>query len=330
MQIKAKVLGTGYFLPDRILSNHDLEKIVDTNNEWIVERTGIRERRIAEPDMRCSDLAYEAAQMALKNANLSPEDLDLIIVATDTPDYMFPATACVVQARLGAKKAGAFDLEAGCTGFIYAMSVAEKFLLSPDFNHIMIIGSEVMSKIMDYTDRGTCILFGDGAGAMVLGKSAGTCGIVNAEIGADGTGAGLLLQPGGGSAFPASHESIDKKLHYLKMSGNDIYKFATRIIVEISERLLNKAGLGIEQVDFFLPHQANIRIINSALKRLKIPAEKVLLNLEHCGNMSAASIPVALAQADEKQLLKSGAIILTVGFGTGLTYGGALIRWGRD
>jgi 3-oxoacyl-[acyl-carrier-protein] synthase-3 len=330
MQTKAIVLGTGYYLPDRILSNQDLEKMVDTNNEWIIERTGIRERRMVEPDGKCSDLAFEAAKMALQNANLSPLDLDLIIVATDTPDYMFPATACIVQARLGAKNAGAFDLEAGCTGFIYALSVAEKFLLSPDFRHILIIGSEVMSKIMDYTDRNSCILFGDGAGAMVLGKGEGNCGLINTEIGADGTGADLLLQPAGGSAMPATHESIEQRMHYLKMSGNEIFKFATKIIVETTEKLLFKAGLDIEQVDFFLPHQANIRIINSAIRRLKIPREKALLNLEHCGNMSAGSIPAALAQADEKHLITSGAIILMVGFGTGLTYGGALLKWGRD
>jgi 3-oxoacyl-[acyl-carrier-protein] synthase-3 len=330
MAMKTKVLSTGYYLPDRILSNQDLEKMVDTNNEWIIERTGIKERRIVEPDGKCSDLAYEAAKMALRNAKLDPMQLDLIIVATDSPDYMFPATACIVQARLGAKNAAAFDLEAGCTGFIYALSVAEKFLMSPDFRYILIIGSEVMSKIMDYTDRNSCILFGDGAGAMVLGKAEGNCGLINTVIGADGTGADLLLQPAGGSAIPATHESIDKRLHYLKMSGNEIFKFATKIILETSEKLLYQAGLDMKQVDYFLPHQANMRIINSATKRLKIPREKVILNLEHCGNMSAGSIPAALAQADEQNLLKSGDIILMVGFGTGLTFGGALLRWGRD
>ncbi len=328
--MKAKVLSTGYYLPDRILSNQDLEKMVDTSNEWIVERTGISERRMVEPGGKCSDLAYEAALRALQNAELDPMLLDLIIVATDTPDYMFPATACIVQARLGAKNAAAFDLEAGCTGFVYALSVAEKFLLSPDFRYVLVIGAEVMSGIIDYTDRNSCIIFGDGAGAMILDKGEGECGVINTMIGADGTGAELLLMPAGGSANPATNETVDQRLHYLKMSGNEIFKFATKIMVDTSEKLLNKAGLDISQVDFFLPHQANIRIINTAVKRMRIPREKVIFNLEQCGNMSAASIPAALAQANEKQLLKSGSIILTVGFGTGLTFGGALIRWGRD
>ena len=330
MQMRTKVLSTGYYLPDRILSNQDLEKMVDTSNEWIIERTGIRERRIVEPEGKCSDLAFEAARRALENAKLDPMQIDLIIVATCTPDTLFPSTACIVQARLGAKNAAAFDMEAGCTGFIYALSIAEKFLLSPEFRYVLIIGAEVLSKITDYTDRNTCVIFGDGAGAMVLDKSEGHCGIINTNIAADGTGAGLLYMPAGGSALPASIETIEKRLHYLKMNGREVFKFATKIMVETSEKLLHQAGLDIEQVDFFVPHQANMRIIQTAMKRMKIPKEKAILNLEHFGNMSAASIPVAIAQADEKQLLKSGAIILTVGFGTGLTFGGALIRWGRD
>ena len=330
MQMRTKVLSTGYYLPDRILSNQDLEKMVDTSNEWIIERTGIRERRIVEPEGKCSDLAFKAARRALENAELDPMQIGLIIVATSSPDTLFPSTACIVQARLGAKNAAAFDLEAGCTGFVYALSVAEKFLLSPDFHYVLIIGAEVVSKVIDYTDRNTCILFGDGAGAMVLARSEGNCGIINTEIGADGTGASLLHMPAGGSAIPASIESIEKRLHYLKMNGKEIFKFAAKIVVDTSEKLLRKAGLDMEQVDFFVPHQANLRIIQTVMKRMKIPREKAILNLEHCGNMSAASIPVAIAQADEKKLLKSGAIVLTVGFGTGLTFGGALIRWGRD
>src|SRR5665647_1036959 len=251
MQMRTKVLSTGYYLPDRILSNQDLEKMVDTSNEWIIERTGIRERRIVEPEGKCSDLAYEAARRALENAELDPMQIDLIIVATSSPDTLFPSTACIVQARLGAKNAAAFDLEAGCTGFVYALSVAEKFLLSPDFHYVLIIGAEVVSKITDYTDRNTCVIFGDGAGAMVLDKSEGHCGIINTNIAADGTGAGLLYMPAGGSALPASIETIEKRLHYLKMNGREVFKFATKIMVETSEKLLHQAGLDIEQVDFF-------------------------------------------------------------------------------
>ncbi|MDD3365378.1 MAG: ketoacyl-ACP synthase III, partial [Syntrophomonas sp.] len=286
--------------------------------------------RIVGPEGKCSDLAFEAARRALQKANLDPMQLDLIIVATSSPDTMFPSTACIIQALLGAKNAAAFDLEAGCTGFVYALSVAEKFMLSPEFRYILIIGADIVSKVIDYTDRNTCIIFGDGAGAMVLDKGEGNCGIINTELGADGTGAGLLHMPAGGSAIPASIESVEKRLHYLKMNGKEIFKFAAKVMVETSQKLLHGAGLDFEQVDLFVPHQANLRIIETAMKRMKIPREKTAINLDRCGNMSAASIPVALAQVDEQQPIKSGAIVLMVGFGTGLTYGGALIRWGRD
>ena len=330
MHMKAKVLGIGYRLPDRILSNYDLEKMVDTTDAWIVERTGIKERRIVGPGEKNSDLSLEAARRALQDANIDPLQLDLIIVATASPDMPFPSTACILQDLLGAKNAAAFDLAAGCTGFVYAMTVAEKFLLSPEFNNILIIGCDIVSSVIDYTDRNTCILFGDGAGAMVLGKSEGECGILSTRIGADGTGAGLLYMSAGGSALPATHETVDKGLHYLRMNGNEIFKFATKIVAATTAELLDKAGLTYDDIDLFVPHQANLRIIQSAMRRMKLPPEKVAVNLDRCGNISAGSIPVALAQHIEKNPLKSGANILMVAFGTGLTYGGAILRWGRD
>ncbi|PKM77065.1 MAG: 3-oxoacyl-ACP synthase [Firmicutes bacterium HGW-Firmicutes-15] len=330
MQMKTKVLGVGYCLPDKILSNHDLEKMVDTDNEWIIERTGIRERRIVEPGGKNSDLSVEAARRALQDAKIDPLQLDLIILATASPDMPFPSTACIVQALLGAKNAAAFDLAAGCTGFVYALTVAEKFLLSPEVNNILVIGCDVVSSVIDYTDRNTCILFGDGAGAMVLGKSEGECGILSTSIGADGTGAGLLYMPAGGSALPATHETVEKRLHYLRMNGNEIFKFATKIVAQTTAELLSKAGLTYDDIDLFVPHQANLRIIQSAMRRMKLPPEKVAINLDLCGNISAGSIPVALAQHNEKHPIKNGANILMVAFGTGLTYGGAILRWGRD
>lgn len=328
--MKAKVLGIGYYLPPKVLSNQDLEKMVDTNDAWIVERTGIKERRIVEPGGKNSDISIEAARKALQDANIDPLQLDLIIVATVTPDMPFPSTACIVQALLGAKNAAAFDLAAGCTGFIYALSVVEKMLVSPEINNVLIIGCDIVSSVIDYTDRNTCILFGDGAGAMVLGKSEGDCGILSTTIGSDGTGAGLLYMAAGGSALPATHETVEKRLHYLRMNGNEVFKFATKIVAQTTSELLDKAGLTYDDIDLFVPHQANSRIIQSAMRRMELPPEKVAINLDRCGNISAGSIPVALAQYNERCPLKSGANILMVGFGTGLTYGGAIIRWGRD
>lgn len=328
--MRVKALGIGYCLPEKALKNQDLEKMVDTTDGWIVERTGIRERRILEPEGKNSDISIVAARKALEDAQIDPLQLDLIIVATVTPDMPFPSTACILQAQLGAINAAAFDVAAGCTGFIYALSVAEKYLLSPEFNHILIVGCDIVSSVVDYTDRNTCILFGDGAGAMVLGKSEGDCGILSTSIGSDGSGAGLLYMPAGGSALPATHETVDKRLHYIKMTGSEIFKFASKIVAETTSALLAKAGLTYDDVDLFVPHQANLRIIQSAMRRMKLPPEKVAINLDICGNISAGSIPVALAQYNEKHPLPSGANILMVAFGAGLTYGGAILRWGRD
>ncbi|QGT98716.1 3-oxoacyl-[acyl-carrier-protein] synthase, KASIII [Candidatus Syntrophocurvum alkaliphilum] len=325
----AEILGIGYHLPDKILNNKDLEKMLDTSESWIVERTGIHERRIADDNQATSDLAFLAAQNALSKANVDPMQLDLIICATATPDKLFPSTACILQDRLGASNAAAFDLSAACTGFIYALTVAEKFLSSPDHSYILIIGAEALSKVLDYTERNVSILFGDGAGAAVIGKSKGTDdnSILQSYIGSDGSGHGLLHLPAGGSALPASNETINDRLHYMKMNGNEVFRFATKVMVDVSTKLLDMANLKPEQVDLFIPHQANIRIIKTAMKRINIPEHKTFINIDRCANMSAASIPVALAEAEERQLIKKGDILLLVGFGAGLTYGGTLLRW---
>lgn len=328
--MKVQILGMGHSLPERILNNQELEQMVDTSNEWIVERTGIRERRIADKDTATSDLCWQAAKMALERSATEAKDLDLIIVGTSSPDMLFPSTACIVQDRLGARNAAAFDVEAGCTGFVYALSIAEKFLLSPEYKKILVIGADLCSRFTDYTDRNTCVLFGDGAGAAVVGKGDLGPGILNSYLGADGSGGRHLYMPAGGSALPPSKETVEQRLHFIRMDGNEIFRFATKIVVAASEKLLSQAGLSYQDVDFFIPHQANLRIIKTAMKRMRIPAEKTLINLDHFGNMSAACIPVGLSMAEEAGKLKNGDLVLMVAFGAGLSYGGILLRWGRD
>lgn len=327
--MKVKILGMGHALPDKILSNKDLEMMVDTSDEWIKERTGIDERRIGEKGLTTSDLCEKAARHALLKAGVKPEELGLIVVATVTPDMMFPSTSCIVQDKLGAYNAAAFDLGAGCTGFIYALSVAEKFLLASEHKYALVIGADMLSRITDYTDRATCILFGDGAGAAVLGKEEGECGIMATYLGADGGGAGLLYMPAGGAKLPSSEETVKNRLHYIKMNGNEVFRFATRIMGTVSDKLIQMAGITYDEIDYFVPHQANIRIIQTAMKKMDIGEEKTVINLERFGNMSAASVPVAMSEADEEGKFKEGDLILTVAFGAGLTFGGALIRWGR-
>lgn len=328
--LKVQLKGIGHAVPSRILTNQELEQMVDTNEQWIVERTGILERRICEPGKATSDYCYDAAQKALAQAQIRAGDLDLIIVATSSPDMMFPSTACLLQERLEAWGAAAFDLEAGCTGFVYGLSVAEKFLSSPEYNNILVVGSDMCSRFVDYTDRGTCILFGDGAGAVVLGRGNGNNGFINTLLGADGRGGKFLYMPAGGSALPPSHETIEGNMHSIHMNGAEIFKFATAIIMDISEKLLASAGLGFSDIDLFVPHQANLRIIKTAIKRANIPHEKTVINIQKYGNMSAASIPVALAEAEMEGRLKAGDLVLLVAFGAGLTYAGALLRWGRE
>lgn len=325
--IPVGVLGTGRYTPERVLTNQDLEKMVDTNDEWIRTRTGMRERRIARPDEAASDLSLPAAQNALRNAGISAADLDLIIIATVTPDMSFPSTACILQEKLGAKKAAAYDLSAACTGFIYGLANASNFIALGTYKYALIVGTEVLSKITDYTDRNTCVLFGDGAGAVVIGAVPEGRGFKSFELGADGAGGELLKLSAGGSRCPSSPESIEQKLHYLYMAGAEVFKFAVRIMGSAAEEALRKAGLGKEDIDLLIPHQANIRIIQSALNRLNLPEEKCMINLDRYGNVGAASIPMALAEAAETGRLKEGDRIVMVGFGAGLTWGASVLVW---
>lgn len=326
MGSKVKISGVGYSVPEKILTNADLEKMVDTSDEWITQRTGIKERRIAAEDQPTSYFASIAAQKAIEMANVSPEEIDLIIVGTVTPDMSFPSTACIVQKNIGATKAAAFDLQAACTGFIYGFAVAAQFIETAIYKNILVIGAETLSKITDYSDRNTSVLFGDGAGAVVL-TSSDEEQLLSIELGADGKGGDLLSRPAGGSLKPTSLETIESGEHYIKMAGQEVFKFAVKTINETSKNCLDKANLTNKDIDFFIPHQANTRIIESAVKRLDISKDKVYINLERYGNMSAASIPVALAESVEKGLIKKGDKVLMVGFGGGLTWGGALIKW---
>lgn len=328
--MKIQVKGIGYSLPSNILSNKDLELMVDTTDQWIVDRTGVKERRIAPLGTATSDYSYEAALMALRQAGVDPDEIDLIIEATSSPDMLFPSTACMVQERLKAWNAAAFDLEAGCTGFVYGVEVAEKFLLSPKYKNILLIGADMVSRVVDYTDRGTCVLFGDGAGAAVLSRGSDKYGILASCLGADGRGGKHLYMPAGGSAIPATPESVEARQHYLRMNGQEIFKFATTIIDQVANRILAEAGLNYEDIDLFVPHQANLRIIKAAVRRMNIAPEKTLINIHKYGNMSAACIPVALVEAEQEGRLKPGDIVMMIAFGAGLTYGGMIIRWGSD
>lgn len=321
------ILGTGKYVPERILTNADLEKMVETNDEWIVTRTGMKERRIAAEHQATSDLAYEAALVAMKNAGVTAEEIDLIIVATITPDTMFPSTACILQDKLGAKKAAAFDLSAACSGFVYGLATANNFIATGMYNKALIIGAECLSRITDYTDRNTCILFGDGAGAVVVGEVPEGRGFKSFELGADGTGGELLTLKGGGSRKPASQATVEGRQHYIYMAGSEVFKFAVRTMGNAAEEALSKAGMSKEDIDVFIPHQANMRIIQSSINRLNLPEEKCMINLPKYANTSAASIPLALAEADEEGRLHEGDCVVMVGFGGGLTWGATVLNW---
>lgn len=320
------ILGLGFCLPEKIVTNADLEKIVETSDEWIRSRTGIAQRRIVADGQTTSDLSVEAARRALGSAKLKPTDLDLILVATMTPDMPCPATACLVQAKLGAPQAAAFDLSAACAGFVYGVISAHAFVASGVYRHVVVIGAEVLSKVVDWQDRSTCVLFGDGAGAAVIGPVA-QGGILSTVLGADGTKADLLKVPGGGSATLASHESVDQRLHYLKMSGTEVFKIATRTMADAAEQALAQCGLSAKDVACVIPHQANLRIISAVMDRLGVPLEKAYLNVERYGNMSAASTIVALCEAVQEGRIKQGDIVLLVAFGAGLSWGSLVLRW---
>ncbi len=324
---KSKIIGTGSAIPEIRVTNHDLEKIVDTNDEWIQSRTGISSRYFAAPETNTSDLSARAAQKALEAAGVKAEDIDLIIVATITPDMGLPSTACMVQDLIGATKASAFDLTAACSGFVYGMAVADQFISSGFYNHVLVIGAETLSRILDMSDRNTCVLFGDGAGAVVMSASDSDQGLLSFQLGADGTGGKYLYLPGGGAKVPASHESVDQRLHYIKMEGSDVFKFAVRAMESSSVTAIEKAGLSISDVNYMVPHQANIRIIQAAAKKLRLPMEKVQVNLNEYGNMSAASIPVALDEAVRENKIKKDDNVVMVGFGGGLTWASCVMKW---
>ncbi|HNU79639.1 MAG TPA: beta-ketoacyl-ACP synthase III [Bacillota bacterium] len=329
----AGIIGTGSCLPDKIVTNQDMEKIVDTTDEWVKTRTGISERRMTDENTATSDLATVAASRALENAGLGPEEIDLILVATVTPDVMFPSTACIVQDNIGAINAAAFDLEAACSGFLYGLAVAENFIKTGYYKNVLVIGAETLTKLVDFTDRNTCVLFGDGAGAAIVSEVPEGYGILSSYIGADGKGGKLLTVPAGGSRIPSSVESVLNRLHYVKMDGKEVFKFAVKIMGDAAEKALEKCGLDKEDIDFLIPHQANRRIIDASIKRLKMPNEKVYINLDKYGNMSSASVAVAIDEASRKGLLKDGDTIVLVGFGGGLTWGSAVLKWksiGRD
>ncbi len=330
--IQATITGTGSYAPDKILTNFDIEKMVDTSDEWIKTRTGISERRIADKKEACSDLAVKASQKALKQAGIKAKDIDLILVATATPDMLFPSTACMVQLGIGAKNAFAYDLSAACSGFIYGLSVAEQYIKSERCKTILLIGSEIFSRITDWNDRSTCVLFGDGAGAIVIrakriGKKEG---ILSTHLHSDGHFYNLLFVPGGGSRMPISEKIINEKQHLIKMKGNETFKIAVRFMVNAAKEAITYNSYTIEDVNLIIPHQANKRIIDAVAKKLHLPEEKVFVNLMKYGNTSAASIPLALDEAVREKRIKKNDIILLTAFGAGFTWGSALIKWSLD
>ncbi len=323
----AVIEGLGYSVPANVLTNKDMEKLVDTTDEWITERTGIKERRIAPKGTANSQITLGAAQKALSEANTQPMDLDGIIVATVTPDMTFPATACFLQDKLGAGKAFAFDMQAACTGYIYALTVADSLIKAGTVKKILICGSDMLSLLMDFQDRSTCVLFGDGAGAAVLGPGNDNEGIISSRIHSDGSLWELLYAPGGGTVHPICEETIKGRLQYIRMQGNETFKSAVTRLVEVSREVVEASGMEMDDVDLFIPHQANQRILNAVGKRLGLDDDRVYVNLSRYGNTSAASIPIAMAEAHEKGALKKGDIVLLSAFGAGLTWGAALVRF---
>jgi len=324
---RIKITGTGFYVPDKVLTNFDLEKIVDTTDEWIVSRTGIKERRIASEDKAVSDLAIEASWITLKNAGLKVEDIDLIIVATSTPDTIFPSTACWVQKGLEADHIPAFDISAGCTGFLYGMILAEGLILSGINNRILLIGGELLTKVTNWKDRNTCVLFGDAAGAVILEESDDGSGMLSYYWKADGNLGNLLFQPAGGSRIPATAQSVAQDLHYLQMKGNEVFKHAVKRMGEAALVALKKAGLTREEVDYLIPHQANIRIIEATGRRLNLPPEKVYSNIHKYGNVSVATIPIALHELNEAGKFKKDTIIVMDAFGAGFTWAAVVYQW---
>jgi len=326
--INSKITGLGAFLPSKVLTNFDLEKMVDTTDEWIRTRTGIRERRIVEPGVPTSALATEAGKEAIKNAGLKPADIELIIVATASPDMAFPSTACIVQNKIGATHAGAFDMAAACSGFPYAVTIADGMIRGGLYKNVLVIGAEVISPFIDWQDRGTCILFGDGAGAAVLSAtSQKNMGVMATYLGSDGSAADILKIPAGGSALPPTAQTVNERMHTVKMSGSEIFKIAVRTMGDAVNEVCQRAKLKLEDIDCLIPHQANFRIIQAMADRLEMPLEKIFLNLEKYGNMSAASTAVALYEAVQTGFVKPGSNVVLVAFGGGLTWAACAIKW---
>ncbi len=321
------ITGVGACVPSRILTNQDLEKMVETSDEWILSRTGIRERRLAADGETTSDLAAGAAKRALKQAGVSPEDVDLIIVATITPDMPFPATACLVQRKLGSKKAAAFDLEAACSGFVYGLEIGQQFIMSRTYETVLVIGAEKLSTIVDWKDRNTCVLFGDGAGAAVLQHRPNSHGLLTAVMGANGESADLLYMPGGGSKCPATSDSVAARLHFLRMDGRETFKNAVQAMLTAAQEALARCGLDISQIKCIIPHQANKRIIDAVGTRLGARPEQIFVNLDRYGNTSAASVAIALDEVVATGRIQRGDLVLIVVFGAGLTWGAAVIEW---
>jgi len=321
------ITGVGSHVPARVLRNADLERMVDTSDEWITTRTGIRERRIAADGETTSDLAVEAARRAMESAGITAAEIDLIIVATITPDMLFPSTACLVQHRLGATRAAAFDIEAACSGFVYALDIASHFVQAHTYDTVLVIGAEKMSSVVDWTDRNTCVLFGDGAGAAVLQNRPSAHGLLTTCLGSDGGKAGLLELPGGGSACPATADSVSRRLHFLRMDGKETFKNAVNAMVSAANEALERCGLTIGQIRCVIPHQANQRILTAVGERLGATADQVFVNVDRYGNTSAASVGIALDEAVRGGKIQRGDLVLLVVFGAGLTWGAAVIEW---
>jgi len=327
MPKKVKFLGTGSYAPERVLTNFDFEKLVDTSDEWITTRTGIKERRVASQDESTSTLATEASRKALEAASVSPEEIDAIIVGTITPDTMFPATACYLQKNLGCREIPAFDVLAACSGFIYGCAIAKAMIESNSAKKILVVGAECLTKITNYQDRGSCILFGDGAGAAVLGESDDESRIVTCNLYSAYDEEGMMVLPAGGSRLPTSEETVKNRLHYMKLKGRDIFRFAVIEMNNMLERELSTNGIGMDDVKYIIPHQVNMRILEAAAERFNISMDKIYTNLDRYGNTSAASIPLALDEAVRKGLIKRGDLILLVAFGGGKTWASSLVRY---
>jgi 3-oxoacyl-[acyl-carrier-protein] synthase-3 len=321
------IIGTGFYVPEKILTNLDLEKKLDTTDEWIKTRTGIKERRIADDKEAASDLAAKAGAKALKDTNINPKEIDLLIVATHFPDHYIPSTACITQHKLGLENAVCFDLSAACSGSIYSLFVAESLMKNSNYNTAMIIGTEIFSRTVDWEDRNTCVLFGDGAGAILIKKGQKGKNIISFNFGSDGSGADLLKIPAGGSRLTVTNKTIKQRQHFIKMEGRKVYKFAKKMMVDSVIKALDKVELAREDIDLLIPHQANLRILEAVAKKLHLPIKKIMINLEKYGNTSAASIPIALDEAISQGKIKKGDIVVLTAFGAGLTWGAIVIRW---